>query len=533
MRRLRAVLAVCSVVTSFACVPENGSPASPDSGAKIDAGTNVDAGTEIDAGSIIDAGVEFDAGTIIDAGSEFDAGVDAGAEELDAGSTFDAGMCVTRTAAADVDPWNVRLASSGFGGVVTQTSGTHSDVLLKSPTPQLDYTRIGVRLDWGGTIVFWGLTANPNSNTIDANDTGREVQIAIYDPERNRQQCAWDASCLTSSASCGNSITYLGWNPVQGGDECNRGASTTWTTIGDALRVTVTPVQWNPDWDAQDCRNSSCSGAARPAQVTYVMDLRYISPLIVELSLEVQSSETISHGITNQEFPTMYVAHGTNGPDLPRLLDAAGNLIAIDQPANDGFTMKNFVSSAPWVSFQNTTQDYGVGLAMDQGLTSFQGWSGASPAPYFHNVRANFPFGIPAGSIVRGRSYLALGSFSTIGSTFGSVLAQRPAFGVIDAPAAGSLTRGSNISVSGWALAGNDLANVTAELDGQTVATFNVDNARADVCTVYPEYPGCPLVGYSGAVSLAGVDDCVHVLSIVATTPAGVRTVLGERLVQR
>ncbi|MCB9650916.1 MAG: hypothetical protein H6730_30650 [Deltaproteobacteria bacterium] len=468
-----------------------------------------------------------------DSGTSPDSGIpDAGPP--DAGTEPDGGGCPVRVPAPDVDPWSVRLPAAGFGGVITQTNGGHQDVLLKSPAPQLDYTRVGVRLDWGGTIVFWGLSANPASNTIDANDTGREVQIALYDPERNRQPCAWNASCLSSSTSCGNSITYLGWNPVQGGDECNRGAATTWATAGDALRVMVTPVQWNPDWDATDCRNSGCGGAARPAQVSYLMDLRFVTPLVVELSLEVQSAEAFDHGVTGQEFPTMYVSHGSGGPDLPLLLDASGTAIAIDQPANDGFTMKNFTSPAPWVTFQNTSRDYGVGLAMDQGVTLFQGWAGSgSGAPYFHNVRARLAFGLGAGATVRGRAYLALGGAATISASLTAALAQRPAFGWVDAPAPGTQAQGASVTVGGWALSPTGQATVTVELDGQPVATLPVDRPRPDVCQIYPAYTGCPAVGFSGTVSLAGLDACAHVLSVVATTPAGVRTVLGERLVQR
>ena len=546
-RVTRSSLVLLSLLFGSACGPSEAHVNSPGDGGGADAGTSADAGI-LDAGAR-DAGA-VDAGTVdaggVDAGRVDAGGVDAGgldaggldAGGLDAGGldagAVDAGVCAVVVAAADVDPWSVRLPGAGFGGTLTQTNSGHPDVLLKSPAPQLDYTRIGVRLDWGGTIVFWGLSANASSNTIDANDTGREVQIALYDPQRNRQSCAFDASCLTSTMSCGNSITYLGWNPVQGGDECNRGATTTWTTVGDALRVTVTPVQWNPDWDAPDCRTTACSGGARPAQVQYLMDLRFVNPLVVELSLEVTSGETIDHGVTAQEFPTMYVSHGGSGPDLPVLLDPAGTAISIDQPANDGFTMKNFASGAPWVSFQNTTRDYGVGLAMDQGVTSFQGWAGnGTTAPYFHNVRANIAFGLAHGTTVRGRAYLALGSFGTIASTLGAVFAQRPAFGTLDAPAAGALARGTSIPVAGWALAPTDLADVVVELDGVQVTTLPVNASRPDVCAVYPGYAGCPLVGFSGAVSLASVDACAHLMKVVAVTSTGVRTVLGERVVQR
>ena len=132
-----------------------------------------------------------------------------------------------------------------------------------------------------------------------------------------------------------------------------------------------------------------------------------------------------------------------------------------------------------------------------------------------------------------GRAYLALGSFGTVGAGLGLVFARRPAFGSLDAPVPGPVARGASVTVSGWALASEDLANVIVELDGTPVATVPLSTARPDVCTVYPGYPGCPAVGFSGSVSLAGVNPaCAHVMKVVAVTSAGVRTVLGERLVQ-
>jgi hypothetical protein len=443
-------------------------------------------------------------------------------------------MCPTLTPASPVDPWfQQRLPSAGFGGTALQTNGSHHDVFLLSPTPA-DYTRIGARLDWGGTLVFWGLSANPASNTIDANDTGRELQIALYDPARNRQACAFDASCLTSSVNCGNSITYLGWDPVQGGDECGRGAQATWSVAGEALRLVVTPVQWNPDWDAMDCRTTPCAGAARPASVQYAMDLRFLTAEVVELSLEVQSLETIDHAATLQEFPTLYVAHGASGsPDLPQLLDATGQLISVDQPANDGFTTRTFTSPAPWAAFQDPGHTYGVGLAMDQGLTSFQGWAGnGSTAPYFHNVRANFPFGLAAGATVRGRAYLGLGSFATIQASLSTALAQRPPFGVLDAPVSGPTARGASFTVAGWVLDSTAITSVRVELDGALLTTLPVNVARPDVCALYPSYAGCPAPGFSGSVTPAFTDACAHLLRVVALDPDGNRSVLGERLVQ-
>ena len=78
--------------------------------------------------------------------------------------------------------------------------------------------KVGIRREWGATIIFFGMTGGGpgtnNTNTIDSNDTGREVQIALYDSTRIVQGCAYNASCQTTGAVCFPlSITYLGWNP--------------------------------------------------------------------------------------------------------------------------------------------------------------------------------------------------------------------------------------------------------------------------------------------------------------------------------
>ncbi|MCK6533373.1 MAG: hypothetical protein L6Q84_10420, partial [Polyangiaceae bacterium] len=440
------------------------------------------------------------------------------------------GSCPLIAAAPKVDPWAMRLPAAGFGGIETKVSGGHTDVFLKSPT---DYIRIGARLDWGGTVVFFGLSANPGSNVIDANDTGRELQIAIYDPTRARQPCAWNASCQSSSASCGNSITFLGWNPVQGGDECNHGAKLiSQGKSGDALEVVIQPLQWNPDWDAKDCVKSACGASGVPVQVLYKSRFRFVTEHVVEVENEVTSQEAISHPSTAQEFPTLYVSNGKGGPDLPVLLDASGKTITLATPGNDGFFYDNFSSAGPWVTWQDTNKTYGVGLAMDQGVKKFQGWRGGPPsAPYFHNVRAEMLFGLPAGGMVRGLSYLALGGFGTVKAELDGILKKRAPFGVVDTPAADvKLGNSSSVSVSGWVLDTQHVASVKAQIDGQDVATFPVDVARADVCAVYPMYEGCPAVGYSGQVPVGTPSTCPRLLRMVAVDADGNTTVLGERV---
>ena len=518
-------------------------PGNPDGGA----------GTAGTAGSSGSAGAAGTAGTAGKAGAGGMAGSTGGGAGQDAGqggtggSTSDGSVepdgssggadaaddvtlvCEPVVVAAAPDPWNQRLPSKGFGGITPPGSGANKDVFLSSPAPNPDYLRIGARLNWGGSIVFFGLSANAQSNVIDANDTGRELQIALYDPSRIMQNCAWNASCQSTPTTCANSITFLGWNPVQGGDECGHGSTAEWSQQGDALRVITHPLQWNPDWDKHDCTQSPCGASGVPVAVDYVTDLRFVSSHVVEVAMELQSKENFSHPVTGQEFPTLYVAHGQNGPDLPVLLDASGGQISLSTPANDGFFMGNFDSPGPWVSWQNNTKDYGVGIAMDQGIRQWQGWRADSP--YFHNVRARIEFGLPAGKVVRGVSYLALGGFTTVKSELEGVLAKRPPFGILDQPAAGTtvtVAQGADVQLSGWVLDTDKLSSVKVSVNGQAATDLAVNGARPDVCEVYPAYSGCPSAGFSGTISTSGWDTCPHLVKVSAQDGDGNETMLGE-----
>jgi hypothetical protein len=459
-----------------------------------------------------------------------------------AGDIVVALACPDVTTAADVDPWTERVPSAGFGGIVTSTSA-HTDVFLESPAGAnpSDYIRIGTRLDWGGAIVFFGLSADPASNVIDSHDTGRDVQIALYDPTRAMEGCAWNASCETSLGPCVNlnpplGISGLGWDPVQGGDRCLYGSTATWSREGDTLRLVANPVQWNPDWDSQDC-TQTCPTAPVPAGVEYEFDLRFVSSNVVELATQVRSSDGLDHPPTAQEWPTLYVSNGETGPDLPLLLDAMGAPMSFPQedPTDPGFFNGYFTSAEPFASFQDALQDYGVGLATDQGIRQFDGFVGEPPALYFHNVRAVIQFGLGTGQTVRGVSYLALGSFETVKAELEHVLAKRPPFGMLEYPPSNATTSyqpDTPVHLTGWALDGTAIANARVEIDDAEAASLPVSAQRSDVCATYPGYAGCPTPGFTGDVPTTTLSACPHLLRVTATDPDGNTTVLGERVIQ-
>jgi hypothetical protein len=299
--------------------------------------------------------------------------------------------------------------------------------------------------------------------------------------------------------------------------------------------VVVQPLQWNPDWARMDCRQDPCGPAGVPTGVTYALGFRFVHSNVAEITMEITSTEDLDHRPTGQEFPTLYVGHGGPSTDLPVLLDPVGNAISITLPGNDGFTHQEFRSTEPWVTWQHVARDYGVGLAMDNGVTDWQGWQGdGAHAPYFHNVRPQQSFGLPPRATVRGRAWLVLGSFTTVRDLSRTVLSRRPPFGVLDTPAAGYVAPSSDgwLRVAGWALDNAPGVVLAATLDGRDLGPLHRTLARPDVCVVYPNYPGCPMVGFEATVALGVADGCAHTLEVVARDADGNATRIAQRRVQ-
>jgi hypothetical protein len=479
-----------------------------------------------------------------------DAQVDAGGSERDGGTA--------RTDAGPPDPIDTREippettsvpAGCDYGGrpIVTDdplphASGITESVRVGSFTDEYLYdatgtSKIGFRDEWGSSIVFFGGAGDGpgmnDTNTIDANDTGREVQVALYDPDREAQGCAWNASCATTDG-CPLQIRYLGWNPVQGGNRCNTGSPTDSVRPGHGRVVASTvPLQWNPDWDAMSCDADSCgsSGAGRDVRsdVRLTQTVRFVAPRIAEVRYTVENLSDVDHRAALQEMPTLYTAHGRRGPDLWRLMDPNGTEIPIDTPSSaDGFFYENFTASGPWVSLQNDDLSYGVAILYENDLRDFQGWQ-ERDLP-FNNVRSRIRFGLPGNGVVHARAYLLVGAFAEIQSAANELMADLPPFGWLDAP--GDEISAGTTPLSGWALDNRGVASVEARIDESATVPLTFGDSRADVCAVWPGYPQCDdgNIGFSGSHDFEA-RDCPHLVEIIATDTDGNRRTIAERLV--
>jgi hypothetical protein len=512
---------VCQMATG-ACVPAN----LPDTTACDDAnactqGTACLGGACVGHESCCANGVDDDGDGLADC-----ADADCGADPA----------CIQCPAVADPDPVPLSpLAGESPAGATetTQVDGFTDDYLYN----QAGALKVGARRDWGGSLIFYGMADGSvgmnDTNAIDANDTGREVQVAFYDPDRIMQNCAWNASCQTTPTTCPGSITYLGWNPVQGGNRCNHGSGVDAVDLsGGRVTVTTTPLFWNPNWDRQDCVTDACADPVqswRRGDVQVVQRLRFVRYHVVELDYTVTNLAAVDHAPTAQEMPTLYAANGNHGPDLWRLFDSTGTEIPIDTPAGgDGFNYENFTSPGGWATMQDGTATYGVGLYYENRVTSFQGWQLRSLP--FNNFRAIFVFGIPASASVRARAYLMLGALGTQQNEAAWLDANLAPFGVLDSPGVNATITGS-VPVWGWALDNLGVTSIVLRLDGSTDVPLTYGSPRSDVCRVWPGYAGCPAVGYSGTLDTSTLTPCPHLLEVVATDTSGNQRVIARRRV--
>ncbi|MBI5511049.1 MAG: Ig-like domain-containing protein [Deltaproteobacteria bacterium] len=435
---------------------------------------------------------------------------------------------------AAVDPDPLPGESPAGRHEVTTVNGFQDDYLYDNA----DYLKVGVRRDWGGSIIYYGLAGSSGpgvnaANTIDANDTGREVQVAFYDPDRAMQNCAWNAGCATTASDCPVSIAYLGWDPVQGGNRCNVGSGVDAVTFsGGVLSVTTRPLFWNPTWDRTDCVRDVCGDSAlrrRRADVRVVQKLSFVKRHVVQLAYVLTNLAAVDHAPTNQEMPTVYTANGGGGTqDLWRMFDSAGTEISIDQPGNDGFFYKNFSSPGGFAMLQNGALNYGVGLYTENRLTSIQAWQNRSLP--FNNFRPSFRFGLPASGVVRARSYLLIGSQATITAEAAWLDTHLPPFGTLDSPGADATLSGQ-ANIAGWALDNIGVTAVSLAVDGTPVTGLTYGSARGDVCLVWPGYAGCPNVGFAGTLDTTRLSACQHLLEIRATDTDGNGRVIARRRV--
>ena len=99
--------------------------------------------------------------------------------------------------------------------------------------------------------------------------------------------------------------------------------------------------------------------------------------------------------------------------------------------------------------------------------------------------------------------------------------------GSIDAPA-GEAIVGTEIHVSGWALAPDGIGRVEVRVDGRPYAA-RYGIARADVAREKPGFPDTAAAGFAFDGNFSALDPERHDVAVIAVSRTGRETVIGRR----
>jgi len=369
--------------------------------------------------------------------------------------------------------------------------------------------RIGADTKWGGAIVEVSLDG---INFVNAHDTGREVQPALYD----------------AAAQYGAQCAQYGWDPVLAGDFYDHGSQVSSQSLAAASLYTKTiPVQWCPD------QFGGGAGMTAPSDMSFeqTVTLAPGAALAFQLHLKLTHTGTDTHYDTSQEFPAVYVN------------SAYTTFVYYDgtSPWTNGAVSRAAAPISPADVTAYTPEKWAALVdASNQGLTVFV----PSVYPSWHAL--SFPqsggsgptgdatvymtpmtiFTIAPGAVIEGDIYLVPGDASAARSVVYALHQQLTGpnvaapIGTVDVPVANAALGGSGAQVAGWAFAATAVAAVTVYVDGTAKGTATLGAARPDVAAAYPNLAP-PNSGWTYALDTTALSNGSHVLEIRLTDTSG------------
>lgn len=426
---------------------------------------------------------------------------------------------VTTTDATPTGTVSLTLhATSGSLGHDATVSLTTSPVIQTSQSGTMLYlqshanghtARISVDTAWGGAIVEVSMDG---TNFVNAHDTGREVQPALYD----------------AAAQYGTQCAQYGWDPVLAGDFYDHGSQVLSQSLAAASLYTKTvPVQWCPD------QFGGGPGMTAPSDMSFEQTITLApgAALAFQVHLKLTHTGTDTHYNASQEFPAVYVN------------SAYTTFVYYDgtNPWTNGAVSRAAAPIAPADVTAYTPEKWAALVdGSNQGLTVFV----PSVYPSWHAL--SFPqsggsgptgdatvymtpmttFTIAPGAVIEGDIYLVPGDASTARSVVYALHQQLTGpdivapIGTVDVPVANAALGGSGAQVAGWAFAATAVAAVNVYIDGTVKGTATLGVARPDVAAAYPNLAP-PNSGWTYALDTTALTNGSHVLEIRVTDTSG------------
>jgi Big-like domain-containing protein len=104
----------------------------------------------------------------------------------------------------------------------------------------------------------------------------------------------------------------------------------------------------------------------------------------------------------------------------------------------------------------------------------------------------------------------------------------------LDGPANNATVSGTAVTIYGWATDRTRVVSLAFKLDGQTLplnSPYWYGASRPDVCSVHPEDPNCPIVGWSALFNSRNYSNGSHTLEVIATDGVGLTASVQRTLV--
>ena len=393
--------------------------------------------------------------------------------------------------------------------VVTVRTYQSGSMLYLESDSGTDVARVGLNVAWGGSIVEVSLN---DTNFVNEDGTGREVQVA-----------QWDGAAQYDS--CAGCTGMFGWNPVQAGDKWNNGSPVLAQTVNaDSIYVKTQPIQWNPD-DKGGGPNTPVLGDIYVEQTISAVT-NHASTFKVHY--KVTHFGTDQHANALQEFPAVYVNLGYD----KFLSDSSTNpwTNSVLTPV----TMPQLPTSGPvlyasehWGAFVDAN---GSGLTvfvpgMSNYVDGFAAAGDTGPFGFgtnYFDPQTNFSFG--PNSVLEGDVYLVAGDNKHARQVIYDLHNILPAVDIstpvatLDTPTAGEQLSG-NVDVAGWAFDNVAVAKVDVYIDGAFAGTAVYGGSRPDVARDWPNAPTD--VGFTFPLNTATLLNGNHIIQVRATDTNG------------
>jgi len=392
-------------------------------------------------------------------------------------------------------------------GPLVQTSQSGTMLYLQSHANG-HTARVGVDTAWGGAIVEASMDG---TNFVNAHDTGREVQPALYD---GADQYPWP-----------NMTVAYGWDPVLAGDSLNQGSPVLNQMLGTAsIYIEAVPLQWNP------AHYGGGAGAPIRADMTFEQTITVAPGTAAAFQVHYKMTHTGSdtHYNAHQEFPAVYVnstytTFAYYGGTDPWTNGSVTSLSAATNPS--GYAPEQ---SAALVDVNN------------QGLTVFVPgvypfWSASWPAQSGGGGSTGnatvymvpmTTFTVLPGQVIEGDVYLIPGDATTARAMVYQLHQSPPPTNIatpilsVDVPASNATIAGSAAAVGGWAFGNTKVSAVNIYVDGSLIGSATLGGSRPDVVTAYPRLAPTDS-GWTYALDTTTLTNGVHSLVVHVSDISG------------